>query len=144
MQKTLLLNTNDSSTDGLIGISDIIHDCFFELDSISLDNYVLTIPFFKEFYDLSEPIGYPILGRSIIPRFKCYLQFNQVKEYQIDDIEKVGEYDFESISFDCDSKHLSVLTNTTLNFVIIVNDFEVLIHRDEFPTASRKSWFFGL
>jgi hypothetical protein len=144
MQKALLLNTNDSSTDGLIRISDIIHDRFFELDSISLDNSVLTIPFFKEFYDLSKPIGYPILGRSIIPKFKCYLQINHVNEYQIDDNEKVVEYDFESISFDYHSKHLSVLTNTTLKFVIIVNDFEVLIYRDEFPTACRKSWFFGL
>ena len=98
----------------------------------------------REFYEQRESSGSRTLGRVRIPRFYCYLNVFHVLRYVIDDSEKIGNYDFESLLFDKDLNQITILTNIPLRFEIFVEKFEVSLYCDEQPFNYRKSWWFGL
>lgn len=145
-QTTLIYTSKESTEESIDRISDFIHDWYFDLADVSFDKArsELTIAFDREFFDSRDKNAEGILGRVEIPVYRSYLTIGNVEGYETIDTLQIGRYDFESLSFEADSKVITIHTNTPLGFEIRVDAFQVTLSRDELPFSHRKSWPFGI
>ena len=116
-----------------------VHDCWFDVENIRFDSKtkLLTIKFLKENLDDARVLSDWWLIRKIsIPAFECILQISHVNKYRIEDTEKVGEYDLNTINYDLTSKQFLIECGIPLKIFIDVDDFEVSFE----PTKTVVNW----
>ena len=84
-------------------VVEVIHDCWFDADDISLDpaTSTLSIKFNRELYERSEVVGRRLFLKKVeVPLVECLLKIRHVKSYRVNDTERVGTYNFNDIEYD--------------------------------------------
>ena len=111
-------------------ILDIIHDCWFDADGIRFEaaTSTLSIKFRRESTDSSRHI--PVKGflkKVKIPMMEYVLKIHHVKDYAIDDTEKVGLYDFDELEYDPKLKLVRITGGVPIKIEISVDALEVSV-----------------
>ena len=115
-------------------ILDVIHDCWFDLDNLSVDNETktLSINFKKEVYP-QKPLSWKNIFRpKTEPKIENWvLKVNGVQDCVVDDTEKIGRYDFNNIEYNEDTKVLSIKTGVPLKIDLTVDSFNVVLEQTQ-------------
>lgn len=109
-------------------ILDEVHDRWFDEAGIRFDSSqrVLSIRFLKEQVDDAEILGdWWLLRRIKFPEVECFLRIGRVTDYRIEDPEKVGRYDLNTIDYDADRKELRIECGIPFRIVANVTDYEI-------------------
>ena len=95
-------------------IADLIHDRFFDVESIRLDKdkQYLEVSYFKD--DACKTIGGKILFKHVI-------------DMKLVDTEKIQYYDLNFINWDEGKNKIELVTNIPLTFEIAATEFEMTI-----------------
>lgn len=112
----------------LDSVTDLIHDRWFDLDSLTLDSStsVLEIKFEKEHPEQKmTKRRFLIVKLASIPVTEALLRIHFVKSYHVTDDAKVGRYDFNRLSYRRELQELSVVTGIPLDLRIIVSQLRV-------------------
>jgi hypothetical protein len=105
-------------------IVDALHDHWFDIDEIASDPvaHTLQIPFESEvqksWFSFGRPPKAPV---------KYLLTVRNVQQYQINDTQKIGRYDFNELLYDSDKGMIRVTTGIPLDFVIFVSNVDMSI-----------------
>lgn len=138
--RTLIVDSNNISL-----AEDLIHDCWFSLDELVIDDRKATIeiPFEKEFYEERRLVSGGLLKTVEFPVFRCHLVLHDVASYEIRDSEGIGRYNFGDIDFDSRKNQITFCTGIPMKFVVNVTKLNIEIWRDEFPlrVESQKTLF---
>jgi hypothetical protein len=114
----------------LRAVNSIIHDRFFDLETLRYDaeRRLVTVPFETE-DDLRLRVAWKFIfvGGLRIPIVKAVLSIANVVDCHINDTEEVGRYDFNELSFDASLGLLSVRTNIPLTIEIAVSALDVSV-----------------
>lgn len=103
MSKRIIVDRADM----LDSITDAVHDCWFDLDSVKLTGGVLEIPFQRK----SLTVG--------------MLRIHEVESVEIEDTERVGKYDFNRVHFDSSTRQVTITTGIPLEFRVRVRRLEI-------------------
>ena len=127
-------------------ILDIIHDCWFDLDDINYypEESLLVIKFERELICEGVLEGGGIFFKRVrIPTIECLLNFYHVRNFVINDTEKVGRYDLTGIEYQADLKRLFINTGIPLDIMLEVEQFEVVVEETDrvISTRTRSSLF---
>ncbi|MBL1212825.1 MAG: hypothetical protein HND52_05635 [Ignavibacteriae bacterium] len=127
-------------------INDVIHDQWFNIHDIKLDdlNEIITIKFNYEDRINSRIIyKFLILKKVKIPIRKYYLKINNVKLVELDDTEKVELYDFNAINFQEEESRIKITTGIPLRFELVVDKFKISIEDsdDSIKWKEKIVWF---
>lgn len=109
-------------------ITDVIHDCWFDLETITFDesNSLLEIPFQRERPELGElSQKRRLVPRLRIPVTKALLRIYAVEKYDVKDTARVGKYDFNRLLYSADNHTIQILTGVPLEFVIRISRLRV-------------------
>ena len=106
----------------IIKITDAIHDCWFDLNEIQFDKdkSILLIPY--EVKKKEGPLKTPKESKT-----NYLLQIKNVKDYKINDTEKIGSYDFNKIEYYEDKNQIIITTGVPLGFTIYTFGFGISI-----------------
>lgn len=110
-------------------ILDVIHDCWFDKDDILFDpkSSILSIKFKPEGKDALHTCKLISIKKMDSSALQCYLRFHHVESYSVNDKERVGTYDFNTLKYDPALKCISVITGVPIDIKIIVKHFEISI-----------------
>lgn len=106
----------------VVEVTDIIHDCWFELDNVNFDrnSEELRIEFEKENLESAQITNkFLFLKERVTPIHKCFLTICNVKKYVVKDDAKIGRYDFNELNI-----------NENTNSILITSGFPLEIHID--------------
>lgn len=119
------------ASDELGIITDFVHDCWFDLDSVKHDQNLGTITVtFKKLIVIPQTRLNKwsfFKRRKTIERY-FNLEVAHTKEYEINDTEKVGMYDFIEVKYNKDEKEVVILTGIPLDFHVRVEQFKISIN----------------
>lgn len=105
-----------------------IHDCWFDVDSIQYDRESgrVRIPFALSGKKslAGSLVSKPSVGAQSARRV---LEIRNVEELQLDDVEKVGSYDFNKLTYLPEARTLVVLTGIPLRLEARVVRIDVAI-----------------
>jgi hypothetical protein len=125
-------------------ILDIIHDCWFDVGDINYypEECLLVIKFEREL--MGEGVledGGIFFKRVRIPTIECLIRFYHVRNFVINDTEKVGRYDLTGIEYRADLKRLFINTGIPLDIMLEVEQFEVVVEETDrvIRTRTRSS-----
>jgi hypothetical protein len=123
-------------------ILDIIHDRWFDADSISFlsKERTLIIPFKEETRQLEvkKEKWLFFLNRKVIPIVQWFLNIHGVIEYSINDTEKVGEYGFNEIHYDLKKQLLRITTNIPIDIAVKVDGFKITLEETDKIVGYKK------
>ena len=107
--KTVVFDHFDGNT-----IADMVHDRFFDVDSIrwNKDKQYLEFSYFKD--DYIKAVG----GK---------ITFEHVIDVELVDTEKIGYYDLNSIKWHEKENKIELVTNIPLTFEITATEFEMTV-----------------
>lgn len=126
--------TNATDPSDLKIIVDIIHDCWFNKDDIVFDssNHSLCIPFQRTAMEKERTIKKFLFFKKIrIPVIECFLGFHHVRDYSVEDKVQVGNYDFNTIKYEPETKTIQLTTGVPIGIEIVVEDFEITVEETE-------------
>lgn len=118
---------------GLRDVVNRIHDLWFDLQRLRFDQPAGTLKI-----DLFDEDQY-LAARSrpqCNPTANFSLTFAHVEAVDVRDTQRVRFYDINSISYDPDSKLVTISTGIPLEFRIRVTDLELALRECEEPTIS--------
>ena len=131
------------SRDRLDAVSDLVHDCWFEPDDITVnqDSHIIEIPYEREVFDDGEIVENGLIRTYRVPIYRCFMVISDVLETSIVDDLRVGRYDFVEIETDATGTVLEIRTGVPLQFRIKVASINITVERSEFPLRyiARKS-----
>ena len=111
-------------------IRDVIHDAWFDVSNIEFDanTSVLSIEFERELKEQATVVEKNWRMEKLeVPLVQCFLNIFQVESYEIDDTERVGSYDFNTLEYNPDRRSITILTGTPIGIEIKVKEFEVSV-----------------
>jgi hypothetical protein len=132
-----------SDPDKIPEIVDVIHDCWFEKESIGLDdsNAALSIRFRRKKSDRKERARTGLLLRKTSVIFlECFLRIYHVEKYSIEDSANVGSYNFNEIRYDRSTGQLEISTGVPISINIKVKRFEVSVEETDTIVDRKESW----
>jgi len=107
-------------------IVDFTHDQKFDIEDVKFENNTISIKFCKVRTDNKNVINNYFLFKKITqPIEECYLNIHNVKDYKLDDKEKIGVYEFNSWVYLEEEGKLIVTTTIPTNFEIYISKFEI-------------------
>ena len=129
--------------DELNQINDLIHDCFFDIDRITVDNNAFRLYFTRYLESRKKPINKWFLFKQYeIPGLECILEIHEVKSYSIKDSQKVQLYDLNELVFDQATKIILVQTGIPLSIEIEVLSLKISVVITDKIISSKKVWGF--
>jgi hypothetical protein len=122
-------------------ISDIVHDCLFDLDDVKFnaDQSCVRIKF-----RLPDPGKtrvrklFWILKEVEMPTVECFLNIHHVVEYLIDDPVKIGTYCLIDLEYNDSHKRVSVICAQPLKIDVTVTAFEISVEVTDQVVEVRK------
>lgn len=128
-------------------ISDMIHDCLFDLDDVKLDDEqsCLRIKFRRP--DPSKARvhkGIWLLKEVELPIVQCFLNIHQVEACSINDPVRIGTYMLIDLEYNQNNKQLSIISAQPLEIEVTVKAFEISVEEtDEIVQVKKfKSVFY--
>lgn len=122
-------------------ISDIIHDCLFDLDDVKFNakESCLSIKF-----RLPDPAQgrvrrlFWILKEVEIPTVECFLNIRHVEKYVIDDPVNIGTYCLIDLEYNDSHRRVSVICAQPLKIQATVRVFEISVEATDQVVEVRK------
>jgi hypothetical protein len=112
----------------LSAITDLVHDCWFDIDDIRYDPEVrtLTIPFQRPMPERAIK-GARLFGRRRVPRVECFLRIGEVRRWKMVDEKCVGRYDFNEVNYDRPQETINISTGVPLELAVEVDRLDVSV-----------------
>jgi hypothetical protein len=129
--------------DELNQINDLIHDCFFDIDRITVNNNTFILYFTYYLESRKKPVNKWFLFKQYeTPGIECILGIHKVKSYSIKDSQKVQIYDLNELVFDQATKIILVRTGIPLSIEIEVLSLKISVVITDKVISSKKFWGF--
>lgn len=129
--------------DELNQINDLIHDCFFDIDRITVDNNTCILYFTRYLVSRKKPIKRWFLFKQYeTPGLECILEIHEVKSYSIKDTQKVRFYDLNELIFDQKTNMILVRTGIPVSIKIEVSSFKISVWTTDKVISNKKIWGF--
>jgi hypothetical protein len=112
-------------------INDLIHDGWFDTNSVALDRLsaILEVPFERE--RKRRKFRCPSsLTSAAGSNTLCILRFERVRDYILEESEHIGRYDFNRITYDPTAGRIKVETNIPLRFEVEVEALAISVEMD--------------
>lgn len=129
--------------DEITKIVDVIHDCWFDIDTICYDknSSELSIKFEKEIPEKRTSCGRKFFfKRSLVPIVESFLKIFFVKKYELKDDEQVGMYDFNTIEYNKEKKIIRIVTGIPLGFYVDIDKFKIAVVITDKVIKSKQSF----
>lgn len=129
--------------DELNQINDLIHDCFFDIDRITIDNNTFILYFTRYLESRKKPINSWFLFKQYeTPGLECILEIHEVKSYNIKDTQKVQFYDLNELAFNQATNMILIRTEIPLSIEIEVLSLKISVVITDKVISSKKVWGF--
>ena len=122
-------------------ITDLIHDCWFDVDEIVFDHQtsVLSIRFEKELPESIQTLRKILfIKKKTIPIAEYFLKIHHVQDYKIDDQNQIGKYDFNKLEYMQEKQIIIINTGVPIGIEIKVGSFEVSVEKSGKILKERK------
>lgn len=130
-------------SDNLNQINDLIHDCFFDIDRITVDNNTFILYFTRYLESRKKPINSWFLFKQYeTPGLECILEIHEVKSYSIKDTQKVQFNDLNELAFDQATNMILIRTEIPLSIEIEVLSLKISVVITDKVISSKKVWGF--
>jgi hypothetical protein len=124
-------------------INDLLHDCWFDIDKISVDNNTFKLNFTCCLETRKRILkNYLFIKQFEIPEVEGILEIHEVKSYEIIDTEKVKNYDINELVFNPEINSISILTGIPLTIRIDVLSLKVSVAITDEIISTKKVWNF--
>lgn len=138
---TIIAKFNDPKN--LSQLNDFVHDCWFEIEDIELDQSTRTasIRFLKE--DLNETRIIKkclFLRKGVVPVIEYLLVIHDVVDYSLHDTEGIGRYDFNKVTYDPHHQRLAIITAIPLDLEFTVSEFRITIKTSGRVVSETEKW----
>ena len=110
-------------------VTNVIHDCWFTTDGIVFHptESALEIRFTRESSSTSAA-GKPLSGtREKKRQVPCSLWIYHIEDFDINDSQRVGRYDFNKLVYDRQSREIVILTGVPIEIRARVKQFLVTV-----------------
>lgn len=127
-------------------IVDVIHDCWFDLRDVVFDasRAELRIRFRRAMPERRRVVGGFLCFKKVsTPVVECLLRACHVTRYVINDMARVGRYDFDTVRYDEGRKRLLITTSVPLRIEIEVTALKVVVDISDVVLEERTSLAFG-
>lgn len=105
--------------DELNQINNLIHNCFFDIDRITVANNTFLLYFTRYSESRKKPVKRWFLFKQYeTPGLDCILAIHKVKSYSIKDTQKVQFYDLNELAFDQATNMILIRTGIPLSIEI--------------------------
>lgn len=129
--------------DELNQINDLIHDCFFDIDRITVNNNTFILYFTRYLESRKKPVNRWFFFKQYeIPGLECILEIHEVKSYSIKDTQKVQFYDLNELAFDQATNMVKIRTEIPLSIEIEVLSLKISVVITDKIISSKKVWGF--
>lgn len=121
-------------------INETIHDCWFFIDKITVNNEKMSILFTKEKHHSDE-----ILKKVLFLKKRKYsivqysLNIFNVINYNIQDTANINKYDFNKLIYSLDDNEIQIVSNFPLVINIQVKNFRIEI--EELSIIKEKKYY---
>jgi len=112
----------------------LIHDCFFSAEKIvyNKEESTLVIPYKREAVERGEPAGRALfLKKQRVPVIACFLRIHRVRNYILEDTERVGEYDFNEVEYEPGNGSLVITTGIPLKLEAEVEGIDIEVEETD-------------
>jgi hypothetical protein len=105
----------------LVDVNQFIHDHWFDLDDVSFDQdtAVVTIHYIRPMPERGP-------GRDRVG-LESFLRIHHVRHWHVEDLQRVGMYDFNEVVYDPVAKTVRITTGIPLSLLAEVNELEVSV-----------------
>jgi len=139
--------THIDRPDKIDEISDLIHDCLFDLDDVKFDaeQSCLRIKFRRPDPNKAKVGGgFWILKNVELPVVQCFLNIHQVEDFSISDPVRIGTYMLTDLEYNGGDRTLSIISAQPLEIQVTVKAFEISVEEtDEIVEVKKfKSVFY--
>jgi hypothetical protein len=120
-------------------LSELIHDKHFSLEKIQLNGNDLIVPFidYIEIFDRKNIIKKVLIFQKYqYELYKATLIFKNVKNYEIEDTERIDTYDINEMFYN--DGIIQIKTNVPLTFTIYVDKLEIQLIVEK--CGEKTSW----
>lgn len=132
-----------NKADEINQINDLIHDCWFDINSINTDDNTFKLYFTRYLETRKRLLKNSFLFKQFeIPGIECVLEIHEVKSYEISDTEKVQFYDFNELVFDQGTNTILVRTGIPLSIKIEVSSLKISAKITDKVISNKKIWGF--
>ena len=124
-------------------ITDLIHDCWFDKDTILHDsaNSILIIRYKKQVAEWKEVVRKIwFLKKVNIPIAECFLKIHGVDSYSVEDEANIGTYDFNEIKYSPQSKLITITSGFPIKINVYVERFEIVVEETDNIIERKLSW----
>jgi hypothetical protein len=115
-------------------INQLIHDYWFDIEDVSFDAQagVVTLPFTRPEQDKDREVGKARLLQKVeVPYYLFLLRIYHVKQWHVEDRERVGLYDFNEVIYELPSGLVRITTGIPIHLVAEVEELELSVEKTD-------------
>ena len=122
-------------------INDVLHDCYFDVEAIKIENNVFEVPVFQNKAESLIKKRFFIFKQFEIQSYTSILKIYNVNSYRIVDTEKIGYYCFNKLIFNPVKKNFSILADVPISINVNVKLFEVSLTSSKDNIQCKRRWY---